>query len=96
MGKGVFLVWCFAGEFVVDCAFIVDRRQHVARRLKTCHDFEFYFQICCGKALNGAALGIVQEGTEQFFRFVELISGLEPIGMTQVVPPRGTLLCTSG
>jgi hypothetical protein len=49
MGKGVFLVWCFAGELVVNCAFIVDRRRPVAWRLKTCHDFEFYFQVCCGK-----------------------------------------------
>jgi hypothetical protein len=71
MGKGAFLVWCFAGELVVNCAFIVERRHRGAWRLKTCHDFEIYFQVCCGKR---PLLGIVQEGTERFFsiRWVDL------------------------
>jgi hypothetical protein len=63
MGKGVFLVWCFAGELVVNCAFIVDRRHHVGWRLKPCHSFEVYFQVGCGKARDVVALGIVHEGT---------------------------------
>jgi hypothetical protein len=43
--KGRVLVWCFAGEFVVRCVADVDTRHHVARSLKTCHDFDIYFQV---------------------------------------------------
>lgn len=37
------LVWCFDGEVVVDCVVIVDRRCHVAWRLKICHFLRFIF-----------------------------------------------------
>jgi hypothetical protein len=47
--KAPFLVWFFAGEFVVRCVVDVDRRHHAAWRLKTCHYFEIYFRVCCGK-----------------------------------------------
>ena len=35
---------------MVDCVAIVERRHHVATRLKTCHKFEVYFRVRCGKA----------------------------------------------
>jgi hypothetical protein len=39
----VSLVWCFAGEVVVDCVVFVEGRHHVAWRLKTCHFLRFIF-----------------------------------------------------
>ena len=54
MGKGVFLVWCFAGEFVVDCAFIVDRRHPVAWRLKTVTTLRFIFRSVVEKRRIGS------------------------------------------
>jgi hypothetical protein len=47
--KAAFLMWCFCGESMVDCVAIVERRHHVAKRLKTCHEFEVYFCVRCGK-----------------------------------------------
>jgi hypothetical protein len=41
--KVAFLMWCFAGEFVVRCVANVEIRHHVVWSLKTCHDFEIYF-----------------------------------------------------
>jgi hypothetical protein len=43
LGKAAFFMWCFCGESMVDCVVIVERRHHVAERLKTCHEFEVYF-----------------------------------------------------
>src|SRR5882757_3302691 len=50
LGKGAFFMWCFCGESMVDCVAIVERRHHVATRLKKCHEFEVYFCVRCGKA----------------------------------------------
>jgi hypothetical protein len=43
LGNVAFFMWRFCGESMVDCAAIVERRHHVAERLKTCHEFEVYF-----------------------------------------------------
>jgi hypothetical protein len=43
LGKVAFFMWRFCGESMVDCGAIVERRHHVAERLKTCHEFEVYF-----------------------------------------------------
>jgi hypothetical protein len=50
LGKVAFFMWRFCGESMVDCGAIVERRHHVAERLKTCHEFEVYFWVGCGKA----------------------------------------------
>jgi hypothetical protein len=65
-GKNRFFAWCFGGEFVVECVTMVDLRHHVVWSLKTCHYFEIYFRVGCGKARDGVALGIVHEGTERY------------------------------
>jgi hypothetical protein len=54
LGKNRFFAWCFGGEFVVGCVTIVDLRHHVVWSLKTCHFFEIYFQLGCGKAGIGS------------------------------------------
>jgi len=56
-GKARVLVWCFDGSFVVECVVIVDRRHHVMRGLKTCHEFQLYFEVKCGKG-KGEMRGI--------------------------------------
>jgi hypothetical protein len=50
LGRVAFFMWCFCGEGMVDCVVIVERRHHVAERLKTCNQFEVYFRVGCGKA----------------------------------------------
>jgi hypothetical protein len=36
-------VWCFDGEFVVECVVEMDRKQRTFRRLKIRQGFELYF-----------------------------------------------------
>jgi hypothetical protein len=50
-------MWCFCGEVMVDCVVIVERRHHVVWRLKTCHEFEVYFLVRCGKQWGRARFG---------------------------------------
>ena len=52
-GKSRVFMWCFCGESMVDCVVIVERRHHVAERLKTCQEFEVYFRVRCGKGSEG-------------------------------------------
>ena len=50
---------------MVDCVVIVERRHHVATRLKTCHEFEVYFRVRCGKAAKAIlVLGTVHQRTQ--------------------------------
>jgi hypothetical protein len=59
-------MWCFCGESMVDCVVIVERRHHVATRLKTCHEFEVYFRVRCGKAAEAIpSLGMVHQRTQR-------------------------------
>jgi hypothetical protein len=74
LGKVRVLVWCFAGEFVVNRVINVDRRHHVAWRLKTCHSFEIYFHVGCGKE-SGNHFGNIPPKDRESFRFLTLISG---------------------
>jgi hypothetical protein len=69
LGKVRVLMWCFAGEFVVNRVISVGRRHHVAWRLKTCHSFEIYFHVGCGKESGRATLGIVRRRIERGFAF---------------------------
>ena len=41
-------VWCFAGEFVVECVADVDAEQRTFWRLKMRHVFELYFWVAAG------------------------------------------------
>jgi hypothetical protein len=49
-GNSHVFMWCFCGEGMVDCVVVVERRHHVAPRLKTRHEFGVYFRVRRGKA----------------------------------------------
>jgi hypothetical protein len=50
---------------MVDCVVIVERGHHVSDGLKTCHEFEVYFRVGCGKAAMAIPfLGTVHQGTQ--------------------------------
>jgi hypothetical protein len=55
LGKAAFFMWCSCGESMVDCVVIVEGRHHVAERLETCHEFEVYFRVWCGRVWCGKA-----------------------------------------
>jgi hypothetical protein len=58
-------MWRFCGESMVDCVAIVERRHHVAERLKTCHEFEVYFRVRCGKRAEAiSVLGMGHQRTQ--------------------------------
>jgi hypothetical protein len=38
-------VWCFDGEFVVECVAEMDWKQRAFWRLKMRHEFELYFRV---------------------------------------------------
>jgi hypothetical protein len=42
-GKEGVWVWCFDGEFVVECVVEMDWKQRTFWQLKMRHDFELYF-----------------------------------------------------
>jgi hypothetical protein len=45
LGEGGVSVWCFDGEFVVECVAEMDARQCTFLRLKIRHGFQLYFSI---------------------------------------------------
>jgi hypothetical protein len=63
------LVWSFAGEFVVNRVINVDRRHHVAWGLKTCHSFEIYFHVGCGKESGKGHFGNSPPKDRRVFAF---------------------------
>ena len=66
VGNVAFLMWCFCGEVMVVCVVVVESRHHVAQRLKTCHEFEVYFRVRCGKAAKAVPfLGMVHQRTQR-------------------------------
>jgi hypothetical protein len=62
--KSACLMWCFAGEFVVNCVVNVDRKRHVAWSLKTCHFLRFIFMFDVEKS-SRTILGTVHQSTER-------------------------------
>jgi hypothetical protein len=66
-------MWCFDGEFVVDCVVIVDRRQHTRVEPKNMPRISTLFLGSVWKTTDGASLGMEHQGTEtpRFFTPVE-------------------------
>src|SRR5258708_778406 len=50
---------------MVNCVLPVERRHHVALRIRTCHEVEVYFRVGCGKATKAVPfLEMVHQRTE--------------------------------
>lgn len=48
-------MWCFDGEFVVECVVEMERKQRTFWRLKMRHDFELYFWVSVGERFRDAS-----------------------------------------
>jgi hypothetical protein len=57
LGKDGVSVWCFDGDFVVECVAEVESKQCTFRRLKRRQDFEIYFSSLEPIACSGLGCG---------------------------------------